>query len=109
VAQQDRRSPRFPFVAVAEIWHKSRGRLSSQVAALSLNGCYVDISDTLHIGSEVSIKILAESECFFATALSNSDVGLAFEDVSLKSGTILREWLLIAADVSKTTESPSVE
>ena len=101
--QTPRRSPRFPFIAVAEIgYRESGGRLSCQVATLSLHGCYVEVPDTLPIGREVSIKIFAESECFAATAtvvyeLPNSAMGLAFEEVSLKSQTLLRHWLLKAS------------
>jgi PilZ domain-containing protein len=98
-----RRGPRFPFIAVAEIAHaESGGRLGCRVARLSLYGCYVDMPNTLPIGSEVSIKIFAESECFAATAkvvyeLPNSGMGLSFEEVSLKSQALLREWLLKAS------------
>jgi hypothetical protein len=101
--QKTRRSPRFPFIAIAEIAYRdSGGQLSCQVATLSLHGCYVETSNTLPIGREVSIKIFAESECFAATAkvvyeLPNSAMGLAFEEVSLKSGAILRQWLLKAS------------
>jgi hypothetical protein len=97
--QKTRRSPRFPFIAVAEITHReSGGQLSSQVATLSLHGCYVETLNTLPIGREVSIKVFAESECFAATAkvvyeLPNSAMGLAFEEVSLKNGELLRKWL----------------
>jgi hypothetical protein len=97
-----RRSPRFPFIAVAEIaYRESGGRISCQLATLSLHGCYVETPNTLPIGREVSIKIFAESECFAATAkvvyeLSNSAMGLAFEEVSMKSQTLLRQWLLKA-------------
>ena len=50
---------------------------------------------------ELSIKIFAESEWFAANAkvvyeLPNSAMGLAFDEVSLKSGAILRQWLLKA-------------
>jgi hypothetical protein len=101
--QKTRCSPRFPFIAIAEIAYRdSGGQLSCQVATLSLHGCYVETSNTLPIGREVSIKIFAESECFAATAkvvyeLPNSAMGLAFEEVSLKSGAILRQWLLKAS------------
>src|ERR1700730_14037436 len=98
--QITRRGPRFPFIAVAEIAHtESAGRLGCRVARLSLYGCYVDTPNTLPIGRDVSIKIFAESECFAATAkviyvLPNSGMGLSFEEVSLKSQALLREWLL---------------
>jgi hypothetical protein len=101
--QKTRRSQRIPFIAIAEIAYRaSEERLSCQVATLSLHGCYVETSNTLPIGCEVSIKIVAESEWFAATAkvvyeLPNSAMGLAFEEVSLKSGAILRQWLLKAS------------
>jgi PilZ domain len=101
--QKTRRSPRIPFIAIAEVAYRdSGGQLSCQVATLSLHGCYVETSNTLPIGREVFIKIFAESECFAATAkivyeLPNSAMGLAFEEVSVKSGAILRQWLLKAS------------
>jgi hypothetical protein len=98
-----RRSPRIPFIAVAQIaYSESNGPLSCQVVTLSLHGCYVETPNTLSPGREVSIKIFAESEWFAATAkvvyeLPNSAMGLAFDEVSLKSGAILRQWLLKAS------------
>jgi PilZ domain len=65
--QENRRNPRFPFIAVAEIVHtESGGKFSCRVSELSLNGCYVDMLNTLPVGSEVVIKIVAESESFEA-------------------------------------------
>jgi hypothetical protein len=100
--RKTRRSPRFPFIAVAEITHtESEGDFSCRVSELSLNGCYVDMLNALPIGSEVAIKIFAESECFEANAKviyahPNLGIGLAFEKVSLTSGALLRQWLLKA-------------
>jgi hypothetical protein len=97
-----RRSPRLPFIAVAEIAHRgSGGRLSCQVAKLSFHGCYVEAPSTLPVGREVSIKIFAESECFACTArvvyeLPNSGMGLAFGEVSLEKQALLNQWLLKA-------------
>jgi hypothetical protein len=107
MGQENRRSPRFPFIAVAEITHTNSGeQLDSRVAGLSLNGCYVDMLDTLPVGSEVVIKIFAESECFEATAkvvYAHPDLGmgLAFQGVSLKNGQLLRQWLLKASRAAK--------
>jgi PilZ domain len=86
-----RRSPRFPFIAVAEVGYREPGgRISCQVSTLSLHGCYVETPNTFPIGRVVSIKIFAESDCFAATAkvvyeLPNSAMGLAFDEVSLKA------------------------
>jgi hypothetical protein len=109
MTQKIRRGPRFPFIAVAEIAHTdSGGQLGCRVATLSLHGCYVEMPNTLPVGHEVSIKIFAESECFAATAkvvyeLPNSAMGLAFEEVSLKNGELLRKWLY---EVSGGPERP---
>src|ERR1700720_1425218 len=101
--QKTRRSPRFPFIAVAEIAHtESGGNFNCRVSELSLNGCYVDMLNALPIGSEVAIKIFADSACCGANAKviyahPNLGMGLAFEQVSLKSQTLLRQWLLKAS------------
>ena len=101
--RKTRRSPRFSCIAVAEIAHRgSGGQFSCRVSELSLHGCYVDMLHTLPISSEVVIKIFAESECFEANAKviyahPNLGMGLAFEQVSLKSQTLLRQWLLRAS------------
>lgn len=61
--------------------------------------CYVDMLNTLPIGSVVTIRIFAEPDCFEATAKviythSNLGMGLAFQEVSIKSGALLRGWLV---------------
>jgi hypothetical protein len=101
--QKTRRSPRVSVIAVAEIAHtESGGNFSCRVSELSLNGCYVDMLNALPIGSEVAIKIFADSECFEANAKviyahPNMGMGLAFEQISLKNQTFIRQWLLKAS------------
>ena len=99
---EKRRSPRFPFVAVAEITDKeSGGELVTQVSELSVNGCYVDEQNPFPSGTLVTLKIFSESKVFDATAKvlyahPNLGMGLVFQEVSLHSGAVLREWLLAA-------------
>jgi hypothetical protein len=101
------RSPRYPFIAIAEIIHpESGGILGSRMAKIGLNGCFVETTKALPVGSEVVIKIFAESECFAATAKvvyanSNSGVGLAFREVPAKSAALFRQWLLKASHTAK--------
>jgi len=103
MSRKTRRGPRYPFIAVAEIAHtESGGNFSCRVSELSLHGCYVDLLRTLPLGSELAIKIFAESECFEAHTKviythPNLGMGLAFEKVSLKSHSLLREWLVKAS------------
>jgi hypothetical protein len=59
--------------------------------------------NALPIGSEVAIKIFAEAEYFEANAKviyahPNLGMGLAFEELSLESGALLRQWLLKASE-----------
>lgn len=101
---EKRRTPRYPFIAVAEITDSASGaNLNSQVSELSLNGCYLDMLNTLPVHSKVTLKIFADAECFEATATviyaqEGLGMGLAFQDVSLKSGALLRRWLQKAAE-----------
>ena len=88
-------------------------RHSKISSTLSLHGCYVETQNTLPIGREISIRIFAESECFAATGkvvyeLANSAMGLAFEEVPLKSAALLREWLLKASGGSTAFEQPGL-
>jgi hypothetical protein len=97
--QEKRRTPRYPFIADAEVIEATSAvQLNSQVAELSLNGCYLDTLNTLPTNTKVTLKICADSECFEATATviyshPGLGMGLVFQDVSLKSGMLLRRWL----------------
>ena len=96
---EKRLTPRYPFIAVAEITDIGSGaQLNSQVSELSLNGCYVDMLNTLPVDTKITLKIFAESECFEAAAgviyaHQGLGMGLAFHEISLKSGALLRRWL----------------
>ena len=108
---EKRRSPRFPFVAVAEITEKeSSGKLVTRVSELSVNGCYIDEQNPFPNGTIVRLKIIYESEIFDATAKVlyahlNLGMGLVFEEVSLRSGAVLREWLLAAKTLEEKSHS----
>lgn len=100
--QEKRRTPRIPFVAVAELAEMESGAsLTGQVSELSAYGCYVEIVNTLPIDTTVTIKIFADAECFEAKAKviyahPNFGVGLVFQELSLQNGNLLRQWLLKA-------------
>jgi hypothetical protein len=102
VYTEKRRCPRFPFVGVAEIIEKESDReLVTQVSELSVNGCYIDEPNPFPGGTIVMLKIFSESDVFDATAKvlyahPNLGMGLVFQEVSLRSGAVLREWLLAA-------------
>jgi len=111
VYTEKRRSPRFPFVAVAEITEKeSSEKLVTRVSELSASGCYIDEQNPFPSGTIVTLKIISESEVFDATAKVlyahlNLGMGLVFQDVSLRSGAVLREWLLAAKALEEKSHS----
>jgi hypothetical protein len=103
-ANERRRTPRYPFHAAAEITDAQSGaKLSSQVAELSLNGCYLDMLNTLPVHSDVTVKIFSDAECFEAAAKvvyahPGFGMGLSFLDISIKGGVTLRAWLAKASN-----------
>jgi hypothetical protein len=100
VHNEKRRTPRIAFIAVAEVTdQESGGQLTGQVSELSAYGCYVDMLNPLPVPNTVTIKIFAAAERFEAKAKviyahPNMGMGLAFQEVSLQSGNLLRQWLL---------------
>jgi PilZ domain len=89
---------------MAELTHaESAAQLNCQVANLSLNGCYVDMLNTLPMNTIVTVKIVADADCFEATARvvyahANLGMGLAFQEMSIKSNVLLRRWLVTASE-----------
>ena len=97
--QERRRSPRFPFIASAEVLEENNGsQLSARVSDISATGCYVDTINPLPGGTAVRVKIFNETQSFEASAivaysLTNLGMGLSFGEVPPGSREILREWL----------------
>jgi hypothetical protein len=94
-----RLSPRFPFIASAEVLSEAVGtRTIARISDLSATGCYVDTINPLPHGTFVKVKIFTESRHFEAPATvvyahTHLGMGLIFRDVPLGSRTILQNWL----------------
>jgi len=97
--QERRRSPRFPFIASAEVHEENNGsRLSARVSDISAMGCYVDTINPLPNGTSVRVKIFSETQSFEAAATvayshAHLGMGLRFSEVPPNSLNVLREWL----------------
>lgn len=100
--QERRRTPRYAFVASAEVIEKNSGaKMPSRVSELSLNGCYLDMTNPLPIGTEVTVKIYTESDFFEAPGKvvyshPNLGMGIEFHDAKPLFQSVLKKWLLIA-------------
>jgi hypothetical protein len=103
VRKEDRRrTPRYPFVASAELSENAvQTRLFARVTEISMNGCYLDMINPLPVGTEIFVKIFT-SEDFFESAATvvysqpKLGVGLTFHDVSRHFLPSLQKWLLEA-------------
>ncbi len=97
--QERRQSPRFPFIASAEVHEENNGpRLSARVSDISAMGCYVDTINPLPNGTSVRVKIFSETQSFEAAATvayshAHLGMGLRFSEVPPNSLNVLREWL----------------
>jgi len=94
-----RRSPRFSFIAAAEVLEGNDGsRLSARVSDLSATGCYVDTINPLPGGTAVRVKIFSEAQSFEAPAtvaysVVHLGMGLSFGEVSPACREVLQTWL----------------
>jgi hypothetical protein len=97
--QEKRRTPRYIFIASAELYQESTDvRVASRVSELSLHGCYLDMMNPFPTDTVVLLKIFAGDLTFQAKgkvvyAMPNMGAGVVFTDVEPKYDYILRGWL----------------
>jgi PilZ domain len=112
--QPQRRTPRFPFSADAEIMRAgSESTGKTRVNELSLYGCYLDSKTPLPRGTQVVIKIFSGGEFLEASATviysqPTLGMGLAFREVKSVFVGILQKWLRQALD-KQNAPPPSID
>src|ERR1700675_1116838 len=105
--QTQRREPRYPLIASAELLEENSGaRVNSRISDLSLNGCYVDTVNPLPDGTLVHLRIFTESHSFEAPATvvyyqAFIGLGLKFGVFQPKTEEVLRLWLPQATEQEK--------
>ncbi len=103
VEKERRRTPRYPFVATAEVFDTLSGaKISARVSELSLYGCYIDMINPPPEGTSIRVKIHSQGRRLDASgkvlySAPNLGFGVSFHDVSVHSLIVLKEWLLLAA------------
>jgi PilZ domain len=103
VGEERRRTPRYPFIATAEVTDQSsHANTSTRVTELSLHGCYLDMANPLPKDTRISIKIYSEGKFFESTGTivysqPNLGVGVTFREIRPQFLTVLKQWLLAAA------------
>ena len=97
--QEKRRSPRYSFIASAElIEERADVRIASRVSELSRFGCYLDMMNPFPTGTMVLVKISAGDAFFEAKAKivysqPNMGAGVGFLEVAPPSQQALDRWL----------------
>jgi hypothetical protein len=108
--KQRRRTPRIAFVAAAELCDKKwGGQLTCAGQGAKRVWPLVGTLNTLPVANTVLLKILTQSECFDTMAKviythRNRGMGLIFQELSLQSGNLLRQWILRSFNVRQTPE-----
>ena len=105
MGDERRRTPRYPFIATAEVVDQSSQAstsISTRVTELSLHGCYLEMPSALPTGAQIRIKIYADGKFFESTGVivysqPNLGVGVTFRAVRPQFLTVLKQWLLAAA------------
>ncbi|HEY6130051.1 MAG TPA: PilZ domain-containing protein [Candidatus Acidoferrum sp.] len=94
-----RRSTRIPFIASAEIIDEAENtRSASQLADLSLHGCFVQLPNPFPEGTAVTIEIykdedFVETPATVAYLMPKRGMGLTFTDMEPQFASILKKWL----------------
>jgi hypothetical protein len=97
--QEKRRSPRYSFIASAELIEvKADVRIASRVSELSLHGCYLDMMNPFPTGTLVLVKISAGEAYFEAKSKvvysqQNMGAGVGFLEIAPPSQVVLERWL----------------
>ena len=111
MGEERRRTPRYPFIATAEVIDpSSQASSSARVTELSLYGCYLDMPNALPKDAQIKIKIYSEGTFFESNGVvvysqPNLGVGVTFRDVRPQLLTVLKQWLLAAAAAKYGTKS----
>ena len=103
VPQERRRTPRYPFIATAEVLDQAtKSTIATRVLELSLYGCYIEMQNPFPQGLPIHVKIYSEGRFFEAVgtvvyAVPNGGIGVRFQDVRHQFLIVLKEWLIAAA------------
>lgn len=105
--QERRRSPRYPFIATAELVEQvSEARMVSRVSELALHGCYLDMMNPFPKDTRVLVKIFTDQQTFealgtVAYSQHNMGMGVKFDEVKPHFAAVLDQWLLKAMGAKK--------
>jgi len=99
-AIRERRSvPRYSLIAQAEIVEPGSGvRIAGRISEISSKGCYVDLLNTLPVGTIVETRVARDQGNFFSRgrivyAQEGMGMGIAFQETTPEQQQILDSWI----------------
>jgi hypothetical protein len=91
--------PRYTFIATAEIVEPSSGvRMAGRISEISRKGCFVDLLNTLPMGTPIQLSISRDQGRFACAGKiiyvqDGMGMGVAFEDMPENQLRTLDSWL----------------
>ena len=110
--RERRETPRYSFMAVAELTDPDEGKLvSGKVTQISRNGCYVETPKTFSVGTPLKVIIFRDQRTFVAKANimhveEQMGMGIAFLDPSEDQVKVIDSWLADLAPASMLGGGP---
>ena len=111
MGEERRRTPRYPFIATAELLApSSTSGISTRVTELSLHGCYIEMPDPLPEDAQLTVKIYSEGRFFEAAGVvaysqPKLGIGVSFQNIRPQFLSVLKHWLLAAAVAKYETKT----
>jgi hypothetical protein len=99
MSSENRRSPRYPFYASAEITElQTQTRLTARTSELSRHGCYMDMVNPLPLGTTVKIQLIHHEQKLDTNghviySQPNMGMGVAFDEIAVDQVVTLEKWL----------------
>src|ERR1700743_3738143 len=93
----ERRSPRFPFIAAAQVTEtRTEARLAPRTTDISREGCYLDMLNPLPTGTRLKINVTHQNQQFDAVGRVvhselNVGMGVKFEEIGQRA--VIDSWL----------------
>jgi hypothetical protein len=91
--------PRYALIAQAEILEPASGTsIAGRVSEMSVKGCYVDLLNTLPVGTAVEVRVTRDQGKFMSRgrviyAQDGMGMGIRFADLAVDQLKILESWL----------------
>ena len=94
-----RRSPRYRFIAEAEVIEIENGtKLKARTNDLSIGGCFLDTLNPSLKGTEILVRIRHAGSVFSARGkvafvVANLGMGVCFTNIDSSEAVVLHDWL----------------